>query len=172
MGKIFKLKIQTLTDKDGNGKLVKTSVEKFVESSSYTEAETIAGIVINNDGLGKYKDPDIEITKTNILVENILMTPLSYFDIDTSKSFGELVFDTEYDGEMGFFIVDITIFGDKEAKESDIKQTYVIPGVTATWTSNYMDKMMEKYGYAKDQYKIVNVKATKISSILLFNIPK
>ena len=123
---IFRLKVQYKSENPETGDLEKTKLEILTQCVNYTDAETLMHKVIEQYQMNKFESCTYEIIKTKILSGDIYgRKPLAADDNDQlTCGLLQHFFNNEADG---LYAVKTIVFGNKEDKEKDLKQTLYVP---------------------------------------------
>lgn len=121
---MFRLKVQYKSENQTTGEIEKIKTEILAQCANYTDAETLMNKIIETDNLNKFEPCIYDIVKTKFEAPDIYGTKIMQTDNNLACGLIEHFFENDSEG---LYEVQAIVFGDKEAKEKDLKQTIYIP---------------------------------------------
>lgn len=161
---LFRIKFAYVGE-DGKGELGKRKLEALAQCVSYTDAETLAIEIAKKNEMSKYESYDYEIIKTNLNISNVLVNHVLGEEDELVKWLSELYFSGETDG---VFPIKVKFFGNKEEKEKDVTEIYLVPEVTINAAIVYLKRfLVEKKQCKLDQFIVIGSSLDKAENIYL-----
>jgi len=164
---MFRLKLNYQAENQQTGEVEKLKDEILVECVNYTDAETLLNKVIEHFGMAKLAPVVYEIVKCKFERNSIYLNSLVNCDDDeVPLTCGRLnCFFTN--PNHGLYSVDTIVFGDKAAKEKDVKETYLIPAEDPADATIRARLILLFLGNHEDDIAVTNVKYDKASNFYL-----
>lgn len=160
MNQIYRIKF-TYTEETETGKVVKKKMECLAQCVNYTDAETLANVIIDREG---FDNVSYEIIKTKIESYSILLNNLLDTDEKLTCKLNELFFSGEEDT---FVCVKVNIFATPE-NDKDTKEEYIIPAKSNVAAIDYLAKYLSKVQeMTADKYVVEESKRDKAEILFL-----
>ena len=129
---MFRLKVQYKSENQSTGEIEKVKAEFLAQCVNYTDAESLMNKIIETESMNKFEPCVYDIAKAKFEASDIYGTKIMKTDNNLTCGLIEHYFENDSEG---LYAVETIVFGDKEAKEKDLKQTFYIP------SSNVADAM-------------------------------
>lgn len=157
----YRIKTEWVAEGD-KGALEKTKTEELVLATSYSEAETVAYAIAEDQNRGKFGSFSIEIVKTKI--EDVLFNEILSQD---DKPLNSLICNFFEEGEesgVGLYAVKVIFFNldEKSGKTKRVTQTYFVPATSNSDATRRIDSFLK--GTLSD-YVIRDTKFDKAAAI-------
>lgn len=152
VNQIFELKF-TYNGEREDGELAKKKLKVLAQCFNYTEAEQLVQTIIDKYNLEKFDECSYSISVTNYSISNVLVNDVLQEADKLVMKLTELFFKNEEDG---LFIIKTKFFGDKAAKEKDITESYIVPGLNINNAIMYLKKwLINKCEYKATDFTIL-----------------
>ncbi len=162
---MFRLKLQYKSENQETGEIEKTKTEVLTQCVCYADAEEVAYKLMEQYHMDKFEPCVYDIIKTKIEATDIYGN--ASMQIDTSYTISSLYqhyFDNE---DCGLYEVETIVYGDKEAKEKDLKRTLYIPANDVSDAMNKAQSILQKEGFDLNNCLIPSAKLDKAKWIYL-----
>lgn len=162
---MFRLKVQYKSENPATGEIEKTKNEILAQCVNYTDAEKLMLKIIETDYMDKFEPCSYDITKAKFEASDIYGNPnVMLTDKKLLCGLVEHFFENENDG---LYAVETVVFGDKEAKEKDLKQTYYIPTCNVAEAMTAARKILANDGHNIGDCLIPSAKLDKATRVFL-----
>lgn len=141
---MFRLKVQYKSENQATGEIEKSKLEILAQCVNYTDAETLMNKLIERYDMDKFEPCVYDIVKAKF--EATYVYGCSAMHAETGMLTCGLIqhyFENESDG---LYAVDTVAFGDKTAKEKDIKETHYIPAANVAEAMNAARQILSYNG--------------------------
>ncbi len=161
---LFRLKLQYKSENQETGELEKAKTEILVQCVNYTDAEKLVCEIIKLYNMSKFEPCVYDIVKTKFEAVDVYGSKIMEKEEDLTCGLIQHYFTTDDDG---LYAVEAIVFGDKEAKEKDLKFTFFIPSTNVADAMNKAKKILEGQGFALDNCLIPSAKLDKAEYVYL-----
>lgn len=162
---IFRLKIQYKTENQVSGDIEKVKLEIFAQCVNYTDAESVVYGLIDQYDLNKYEPCVYDIMRTKFEAGAIYgRSPLCP---DEGSSICGLVQHYFAEESEGLYAVETIVFGDKEAKEKDLKRTFYIPATNVADAMEAAGQILNYEGHSLKDCLIPSAKLDNAAYVYL-----
>lgn len=157
----YRIKTEWTSEAEG-GALGKTKTEELVLATSYTEAETVAYAIAENQNRFNYGSVNIEIIKTKI--SDILYNDILVSGDESIKGLIEQYFEESEDSGVGLYAVKIIVFvlDEVSGKTKRYTETLYVPALSNADATMRASKEMAK---SMSEYIVRDVKFDKAAAI-------
>ena len=164
VNQVFEIKFAYKGENE-KGDLSKKKLKVLAQCTNYTEAEKLAHTIIAIQELEKFEECVYSISLTNYSVSNVLVNDALNEANDLVMGLQETFFSNEEDG---IFVIKVKFFGDKEAKEKDITDSYLVPGSNINNAILYLKKfLINKKNYQNCDFTINGSNITNAENLYL-----
>lgn len=161
---LFRLKFQYKTENQETGEIEKAKMEALAQCANYTDAEALANKLMTMYGISKLDGYSYEIIKGKFDVSSLVGT--SVLQHNKSLVCGLMPHFFE-NGNEGLYAVDTIVFGDKTAKEKDIKATYYIAATDVADAQDKACKVLQSDGYSLSDCLVSGAKLDNVEYLYL-----
>lgn len=138
---LFRLKFQYNAEDNETKSINKLKLEVLAQCVNYTDAEAVASDLIRMFDMNKFETCVYEIVKAKFQATDILGTPILKVDnTSLSNALTQHYFENEFEG---LWAVEYVVYGDKAAKEKDVKGTLYIPATDMASAMGMARKVIE-----------------------------
>lgn len=164
VNQVFEIKFAYKGENE-KGELSKKKLNVLAQCTNYTEAEKLAHTLIAIQELEKFEECIYNISLTNYSVSNVLVNDILNESDDLVMGLQETFFSNEEDG---IFIIKVKFFGDKEAKEKDVTDSYLVPGLNINNAILYLKKfLINKKNYQSCDFTVNGSNITNAENLYL-----
>jgi hypothetical protein len=161
---MFRLKVQYKSENQATGEIEKVKTEFLAQCVNYTDAENLMNKIIELDNMDKFEPCVYDIAKAKFEASDIYGTNIMKADDKLVCGLIEHFFENDSEG---LYAVETIVFGDKEAKEKDLKQTYYIPAANVADAMAAARKILIYHGHNIDDCLIPSTKLDKATLVFL-----
>lgn len=161
---MFRLKVQYKSENQATGEIVKTKTEFLAQCVNYTDAETLMNKIIETENMDKFEPCVYDIAKAKFEASDIYGTKIMQTDNNLTCGLIEHFFENDSEG---LYAVETVVFGDKEAKEKDLKQTIYIPAANVADAMAAARKILIYSGHNINDCLIPSTKLDNASLVFL-----
>lgn len=161
---MFRLKVQYKSENQATGEIEKTKTEFLAQCVNYTDAESLINKIIETESMDKFEPCVYDIVKAKFEASDIYGTKIMQADNNLTCGLIEHFFENDSEG---LYAVETIVFGDKEAKEKDLKQTYYIPATNVADAMAAARKILAYDGHKMEDCLIPSTKLDNVSLVFL-----
>lgn len=161
---MFRLKVQYKSENQATGEIEKAKTEFLAQCVNYTDAESLMNKIIETDNMNKYEPCVYDIVKAKFEASDIYATNIMQSDNNLVCGLIEHFFENDSEG---LYAVDTIVFGDKEAKEKDLKQTYYVPATNVADAMAATRKILVYNGFNLENCLIPSTKLDNAAVVFL-----
>lgn len=123
---IFRLKVQYQAVNQETGDVEKTKLEILTQCVNYTDAEAVMNKIAEEYQMNKFEPCVYGIVKAKFSTDSIYGGETFIAEDNGALTLGLIQHSFEEEAD-GLYAVETIVFGNKENKEKDLKQTFYIP---------------------------------------------
>lgn len=156
---MFRLKVQYKAVNQATGKDEKNKLEILIQAENYTEAEAVLNKIAKQYQFDKLEPYTYDIIRAKLLANDIYDYHGMVTDSENKLTCG--LIQHFFEQSYGLYAVDTVVYGDKEADEKDLKETYYIPALDV---SDAMNAAMAILKYYNHDYSECHVPSAKLDN--------
>lgn len=141
---MFRMKLQYKSENQETGEIERTKTEILAQCVCYTDAESLVHKLVEQYHMDKFEPCVYDIIKAKFEATSIYGNDL--MKADTSYTTNNLYQHYFENTDDGLYEVATVVFGDKEAKEKDFKQTFYIPATNVADAMNKARQILQSSG--------------------------
>ena len=159
---LFKIKFAYKGEKE-DGCLEKIKLQVMAACTSYTEAESVAMKIIQNENMAMYECEDPEIVRCKTNVQNILLNDTVVESDTLVCGLSELYFENTGDA---FFTVKVKVMSNVENGKS-FNAEYLLPAKSSVSAIEMVKSFLVYKGYRQSEFKIISHRTEATESLYL-----